>query len=87
MRKKTLGLEKKRLTKDWWFLLLTTVSGSSIVDTHRWHRNKEHNATTMKSMRRIINEAKILEIECDYYIEIAKFSYVLTKSLEDNLRK
>ena len=33
------------------------------------------------------NERNNFAIECDYEIEITKFSNTLTKSLEDNLRK
>ena len=40
MRQNILGLEKKWLTEDFWFLLLTTISGLSVVDIHRWHRKK-----------------------------------------------
>ena len=39
-RQSILGLERCWLTKDCWFRLVTTVVGMSVVDMHRWHRNK-----------------------------------------------
>ena len=54
---------------------------------HWWCRNKKFKATPIELMRRRKNEIKIFEIEHDYKIEITKFSEMLTKSLEDNLRK
>ena len=42
---------------------------------------------SMELIRRRLKEVKIFEIEHDYEIEISKFSDMLTKGLEDNLRK
>ena len=87
MRQNALGLEKKWLTKDYWFSFSTNASGLTITDTHWWHRNKKFKATPIELIRRRQNEIKIFEIECDYEIEITKFSDVLTKGLKDDLRK
>ncbi len=35
-----LILERKWCTKDCWFWLVTTLVGMSVVDMHRWYRNK-----------------------------------------------
>ena len=48
-----LGLEKKWLTKDCWFHLLTTASRLRVVDFHRWHRRKKHKVTPIELIRRI----------------------------------
>ena len=48
---------------------------------------KKFKETQIELMRRRQNKIKIFEIEWDYEIEIIKFSNMLTKSLEDNLRK
>ena len=39
MRKNVLGLERKWLTKDFKFRLLTTASALSVVGMHRWCRS------------------------------------------------
>ena len=49
--------------------------------------NKKVKTTLIKLMRRRQNEVKLFEIECDYNIEINKFSDTLTKILDDNIRK
>ena len=40
-RQSILNLERCWLTKDCWFRLLTTIVGMSVVDMHRWYRNKK----------------------------------------------
>jgi hypothetical protein len=39
-RQNLLNLERKWCTKDCWFRLVTTLVGMSVVDMHRWYRNK-----------------------------------------------
>ena len=67
--------------------MLTNASGLSAVDIYVWRRKKKHKETSIEAIRRRNDEIQIFEIECDYEIEISKFSDALTKSLEDNLRK
>ena len=64
--------------KDCWFHLLNTVSILSIVDFHRWHRKTKYKVTPIELIRRRKNKIKTFEIECDYEIEITKFSGTLT---------
>ena len=86
MRQNSFGLEQ-RWTKDLWSLLLTTTSGLSVADVHRCCRNYDFKKTPMEAIRRRSNEMKSFEIEHDFEIKITKFSDMLTKSLEENLRK
>ena len=39
---KILSIERNWHTKNFWFRLLKTMLGCSIVDLHRWDRNKRH---------------------------------------------
>jgi hypothetical protein len=39
-RQNLLNLERKWCTKDCWFWLVTILVGMSVVDMHRWYRNK-----------------------------------------------
>ena len=76
-----LGLERKRLEKDCYFHLLTTTTGSSIVDTHRWHRNLKFKGTTNATARRRQCETIDFETEHDFEIEVTKITDVLCKIL------
>ena len=50
-RQNLLGLERCWLTKDVWFRLVTTLLGMSVVDMHRWHRNKLSNVAASTAIR------------------------------------
>ena len=52
MRQHILGLEKKWLTKDFWFRLLATASGLTVVDMHWWHRSKNFKETPIELTRK-----------------------------------
>ena len=38
-RQHILNLERNWATKDFWFILLTTIVGMTVVDMHIWYRN------------------------------------------------
>ena len=87
MRQNIIGLERKCLAKDFWFCLLATTTRSSVVDTYRWYRNMKFKGATNALMRRRQCETNNFETECDYEIEVTKLTGMLSKSLEDDVRK
>jgi predicted negative regulator of RcsB-dependent stress response len=42
-RQNLLGLEKRWLTKNPWYRLVTTMLGMAVVDTHRYYRYHQIN--------------------------------------------
>ena len=52
MRQNILGLEKKCVTKDFWFRLLTTARRLTIFDMYWWYRNKKFKVTPIELMQR-----------------------------------
>jgi hypothetical protein len=58
-----LNLEHCWLTKDCWFRLITTLTGMSVVDMHRWDRNKRYGQRRQQELD-----------DNDDYIKITKFS-------------
>ena len=87
LRQKMLGLERKWLTKDLWFRLMTTVTGSYGVDACRWCRSIEFKEISNALLRRRKIETNNFEAEHDYEIEVTKFTDMLRKSLDDDVRK
>jgi hypothetical protein len=70
-RQNLLNLERKWCTKDCWFRLLTTLVGMSVVDMHRWYRNK--------GQGRMARDGS-------YELVVHEFSDILCGCLEDQKR-
>ena len=83
-RQNLLGLERCWLTKDIWFRLVTTLLGMSVVDFHRWHRNKLSNVSASAAIR---NAQKRFQEGYADELRIKEFADLLCADLNKQHRK
>ena len=72
-----LGLERKRLAKDFWFWFIATFTGLHGVGTRRCQRSMKFKGVSKALTRRRQHETNNFETEYDYEIEVTKFNDVL----------